>query len=574
LDILIPYIKENPNSEGGWFLLSFAIDGTQEKMECLKRALSINPNNTKAQARLTKIQSGLKLSSTQELTESEQTGETKKRNRKSRSVWIVVTISLLLITLIAYISWKEILPTFSREKNPEISEGDSIPITNTPLPSPTNTATKTPLPTTTPTIELPPSITPTEETVLPINEFQIPEGQLAQQMDDLQNQVSTIRGLGILIDSPRFIIPQHKVRKLVSEIFLERYTRDDISDKALVLIALGLIEPTYDLYTRIVTSIDEGLGGFYIPWTDELFIIGEEFTTLENFIFVHEYDHALVDQHYHLEDIGVYPECIFDNDRCLAISALIEGEATYLMYQWLEAYASESAIAEIETYKFTPIDKVISNNKLPPPYTIREIQFKYGDGKNFITHLFEQGGWEMVNSVYSKLPSSTEQILHPEKYQSSEKPIQIDLRPLNNLLGDDWRQLTTDTLGELTTEMILGSSANYLIQIDPLSAKNAAAGWGGDSYQVFYRSKSNHTILVVNWLWDSLEDQNEFTDAMATYLNKRYFGYTISDSEYNCWAKVNDHFSCLFTSNNNTLWITAPTWDEINLILGQYPQFK
>jgi tetratricopeptide (TPR) repeat protein len=569
LDILIPYITENPNSDGGWFLLSFAIQDRNKKQECLERAIKINPNHTRAQERLAKLQASTRRGGAIPHPPQTETSKWKTRRR-----WAILPVVVLLVALISYIIVIEILPSFSPDQNQAVADQPQIHPTDTPTQSLTSTGSPSQTPAATVTDSPTPTLSPTIIPPTPTKDFPYPEGQLAQEMDDIQNQVSTIRELSILVDSPRYIIPQAKVGGLLRAMFMERNTRDEVNDQARVLNVLGLIEPTYDLYSNLINNLDEGLGGLYIPWTDELFVIGEEFAAVEKFVYAHEYEHALIDQHYHLEDIGVYPECIRETDRCSAISGLVEGDATNIMYQWLEAYASEDDIAIIDAAEFTPIDQVITSSDYPPPYAIRDVYFKYFDGQNFVEYLLEMGGWESIDTAFQDLPISTEQILHPEKYLTGESPIQVDLRPLDGILGDDWRHLATGTLGELTTEMVLGYSANYLVQIDPITAAAAAAGWGGDTYQVFYRSRSNQTILIANWEWDTFEDRNEFWEAMSEYLNRRYFGDAVTETDYDCWTKLNDHYSCIYNRKNNTLWVIAPTWEIITQILDQYPGFK
>jgi len=581
LDILGPYVKVNPRSEKAWFLLSYAVNNLEKKLECIEKVLSINPDNRRAQERLLMIRSRSPSSFDQETLQPNLNLEPEKPLEKKRISWAAIPIAILLIVLIAYISWKEIIPSFSSESTQSvviIETGDTIQIvslTPSTTPSPEPTLTILP-PTFTPTKVLSPTptSTPTEIPHTPTPDFPLLDEQLGQLFDDLQNQTSTIRGLPILVDNPRYFIPQSEVRNIVSNYFLERYSQDEIADRAIFLNALGLLNPGYDLYSNMLTSLDEGLGGFYIPWTNELFVIGDEFSSLQEPIYVHEYDHALVDQHFSLEEIGFYPECVHEFDICVAFSALVEGDATLLMEQWLESYADEDTISEIQKSKFTPAEKVISSKEITPPYLIRQTYFNYVDGKNFVSLLFDQGGWDTVNRVYQVLPESSEQILHPEKYLEREVPVQIDLIPLDDILDDEWRFIAADTLGELTTEMILDSNANYLVQLDPVTAVKAAAGWGGDSYQLFFRNKTYQSILVVNWIWDTWDDREEFLDAMDTYLNKRYLGHKLSASDYNCWEKTNEQVSCLLRYKVNTLWVTAPTIGEIYQIVEKYPRFR
>jgi hypothetical protein len=579
LKILTTYIKQNPTSEEAWYLLSFAVDDHQKKVFSLEQVLQLNPDNIRAQQRIHKLESKQK-----EIT-TKNKGTKKSKSRR----WITYPLSFLVLTLIilgGYFTIRTIWPNFLS------SDTQNMEVANLPLENPTPTRTPTPPPTTfpsatptrVPTEPPTPSLSPTEiiptatEIIIsptPTREFSSPSAKLGQEMDDIQNQVSTIRELGILSDSHRYIIPEIKVHKILSEIFLSRNTKEEIKQQARILTVLGLIEPGYDLYSKSLNNIGEGLGGFYVPWTDELFVISENFGSIEKLIYAHEYVHALTDQHYQLGDIGVYPECLQETDRCTAITALIEGDATKLMYDWLTAYASEEDIAAIEESQFTPIDQVITSNDFPPSYMVRETYFKYFDGLNFVNYVFEEGGgWEAVNAVYDNFPATSEQILHPEKYFANETAIEVEPRPLEDTLGDEWEFLISETLGELVTGMVLGSSANYLIQLDPITAAEAATGWGGDSYQVFYRARSNQSILVVHWVWDSIAEGDEFNQALGEYLNRRYVGRKIEAFDTDCWTKINDHFSCMFTNGNESLWLLAPGLDDIENLLEHYPEFK
>ena len=55
LEILTSHIRQNPELEEAWFLLSFALQDPQRKQECIERVILINPNNTRAKERLAKI---------------------------------------------------------------------------------------------------------------------------------------------------------------------------------------------------------------------------------------------------------------------------------------------------------------------------------------------------------------------------------------------------------------------------------------------------------------------------------------------------------------------------------------
>jgi hypothetical protein len=575
--LLVKFLKANPESEEGWYLLSYAVQSRAKKIESVQRVLKINPDNEHARARLKRLTAPPK----------------KKKTRLP--VWILVVVLLGLgLGLLGVLGWRygdallQMMP-FGRSGS-EVAQatgapGEVVPTTAAPTMTPqlTSTLTLTPeeevapvtststVPTASPTLG--PTSTPTS---IPTQTHTPPvlDDAVVAQMDRIDEQVAELRELQAVEDVKRSIISEQEVRPLLEEIYLERNSKEIIDDQVIVLSTLGLVEPTYDLYTETLNQIGEGIGGFYIPWTDHLYVLGTAFTGLERYIYAHEYTHALVDQHYALDEIGVYPECLSDTDRCLAITALVEGDATYLMNQWLETYGTEEDLADILAAQYAPLDKAISSSTLPPPYLVRELNFKYGDGYQFVKHFIDKWGWQMINIIYDDMPATTEQILHPQKYQVKEKPKAVIEPPLDAVLGDGWRLLASDRLGELGTEMILAHGANRLAQIDSDVAAEAAAGWGGDRYRVYYRGTTRSSVLVAAWAWDHWREADEFFPAMEQYLNLRYRGQTVDHESGSCWQLLNDHFSCIFKADAETLWIIAPQMEMLDLIRQEYPSFR
>lgn len=548
--LLMQYLRLNPDSEKGWFLLSYAVAEPERKADCLRRVLELNPTHLRAQERLEQVKAS----------QENADGRKPKRKRGSFPIWTMAGLFTILgIIVVAIGVWGfQILRDAPRPEPQAVAQA-------TPTPSPTRQASRVASTSTA-------TITPTPSPPAPPTQVQ-QNPQVAAQMDSIQNQVAELRGLEALYPIPRTLLEEGQVQPMLEGLYLQRNTKDTVTDQARALSALGLIDPTYDLYSKTINQLGEGLGGFYVPWADELFVIGNQFSGIERLVFAHEYGHALVDQHFALEAIGVYPECLTDTDRCLAITALIEGDATYLMYAWLDAYGTEEDANDILEAQYTPTDRVISSTNLPPLYLVRETQFRYEDGYNFVQYLIERGKWQMVDLAYGRFPATSEQILHPEKYQAGEIAKTVETPDLQTVLGDDWRMLAFDTLGELGTEMILGYGANYLANVDPATAKEAAQGWGGDNYQMYYKNTTNQKVLVVNWIGDSWTDTYEFTEALETRLHIHYRGNTVDHDSGACWELLNDHFSCVFKTKYKALWISAPSMEILEQVHALYPAF-
>lgn len=548
--LLMQYLRLNPNSEKGWFLLSYAVAEPERKADCLRRVLELNPTHWRAQERLEPLKTSPKNVNARK----------PKRKRGGFPIWATAglfTILGIVVVAVGIFGFR-ILRDAPRPEPLAAAQDTSTP---SPAPqasraTPTSTAT----------------ITPTPSPPAPATQVQ-QNPQVAAQMDTIQNQVAELRGLEALSSVPRTMLEEGQVQPFLEGLYLERNTKDAVADQARVLSALGLIDPTYDLYSKTIHQLGEGLGGFYVPWTDELFVIGNQFSGIERLVFAHEYDHALVDQHFALEAIGVYPECLTDMDRCLAITALIEGDATYLMYAWLDVYGTDEDVNDILEAQYTPTDRVISSTHLPPLYLVRETQFRYEDGYHFVQYLIERGKWQMVDLAYGRFPTTSEQILHPEKFQAGEMAKPVETPDLQAILGDDWRMLAFDTLGELGTELILGYGANYLANVEPHIAKEAAKGWGGDNYQMYYKSTTNQKVLVVNWVGDSWTDTYEFTEALEARLNIHYRGNTVEHDTGACWELLNDHYACVFKTKYKALWISAPSMEILEQVHALYPDF-
>jgi hypothetical protein len=426
--------------------------------------------------------------------------------------------------------------------------------------TPTATITNTPLPTSTPTRT-------------PVPTPKLPPPTVAAQMDTIQQQVADLRGLSATTDLQRYVIDRNKVDATLAEMFNDGGgSQNSVNDEARVLVALRLINPTFDLYNYTLSGISDGLGGFYAPWSKRLYVIGTKFGGVERYIYSHEYDHALTDAHFNISGLGVYPTCTRTDQQCEAIRGLVEGDATLLMGQWFDQYASPQDVNDILTQNYKPSNRSLPG-QFPPPYASREGAFPYVEGLNFVEYLYQEGNWNAVNKAYQDLPTTTEQILHPQKYLDGEQAKPVDPVPLDGVLTPDWRLLKSDSLGEWMTFLLLSYSADNAAEVDLRTGSQAAAGWGGDNYQVYYNDSADQEILVAHWVWDTPDDAQQFKDAMLYYQDKRFRGSTVNLGRGNCW-EANSQTSCMFWRNDESLWIIAPNRDLLNNIFARYGNFQ
>ena len=105
------------------------------------------------------------------------------------------------------------------------------------------------------------------------------------------------------------------------------------------------------------------------------------------------------------------------------------------------------------------------------------------------------GAGTSSNTAYRlRLPASTEQILHPDAYFDADEPKPVRIGA-GAVLGDGWTRAAAGTWGELQTRELLALGGG---------ARAAAAGWGGDRYEL-WRSRRSATAVrwSMRWRWDT-----------------------------------------------------------------------
>ncbi|MGH2621772.1 MAG: hypothetical protein ACRDHG_14555, partial [Anaerolineales bacterium] len=157
--------------------------------------------------------------------------------------------------------------------------------------------------------------------------------EIREQMDQIQEEVVTLRGLQASGPVARALLSPEALRQYVTDDFLADYTEEEARDDARTLSLLGLMEPDYDLFNLYMELYSEQIAGFYDDELKQMFVVqGAGFRGVERITYAHEYTHALQDQHYDLRNgLGFNDEaCEADSERCAAIQALLEGDATLL----------------------------------------------------------------------------------------------------------------------------------------------------------------------------------------------------------------------------------------------------
>ena len=264
--------------------------------------------------------------------------------------------------------------------------------------------------------------------------------------DAVEAQVVAIRGLQPKRTVDRQFIDRTELGRSSPRSSI-RTPRRPISASERLQGALGLIPASTSLRQLNLDLLSGSVAAFYRADESKLYVVsktGQPGPT-ERFYFSHEYDHALQDQNSTI--FKDFDKVLDQGDQLLARQSIYEGDATLLMTQWAAANLSQAELLDVLTAGADPAAQAALAGT---PAILREaLTFPYTIGFGYVSNVQSTGGWPAVNAYFTKMPKSTEQILHPEKYAADEAPIAVALpADLATRLGSGWTVPAQDTFGE------------------------------------------------------------------------------------------------------------------------------
>lgn len=383
--------------------------------------------------------------------------------------------------------------------------------------------------------------------------------EIAEQMDQIEAEVIVLRNLQPSGSVTRALLTRDQLRHKIENDFLEDYSLEEAQEDTIVLSALGLLEPGFDMFTFYKDLLSEQIAGQYDHKSKEMDVVqGSGFGGTERLTYSHEYTHALQDQNFDIENGLEYTNeaCEEDSERCAAVQALLEGDASMLELEWFTNYATTQDIIDIQDF-YADYESPIYNSA--PDFLREDFIFPYIYGQTFVEHLLDQGGWESVNNAYRDLPVSTEQILHPERYPD-DRPVNVEIPDLTPAIGGGWRELDHGIMGEWYTFLILAHGQNPDTRLGDSEAKAASDGWGGDAYVVYTDDQNTGIVLVMHTSWESNNDASQFFSAFKEHSTSRFGSPTTVRSNHLGWTHEGGYTE-IRTQDNITTWILAPGED-------------
>lgn len=349
----------------------------------------------------------------------------------------------------------------------------------------------------TPTLTATPPLTPT---VAPAPTRPIPLSQIqsARAVREVARIVAEVRQLPPVVQIPVTFLTEHE-----AAVFLLQQYQEERPQEALTLYAaLGLMPRLSPLPLPDVAAQARHISSLYLSTGRQIiWVTGRGLATPEDELgLVHALAHALQDQAFGVESLT---PCRPTTDAALALKALLEGDIV-----WTEAVYAGVLSDEEEWDRLARMasdaEEPTYGSLVDSPLFERLRLFPYRQGAALVAALYTHGGWETVDRAYGRPPCSTEQVLHPERYLSQEPVQRVAVPDLGPVLGEGWKRVREDTLGELP----LGLHLAACLENDGL-AWQGADGWAGDTF-VLWEGQQGQEVMVWRIAWDSRDEAAAF----------------------------------------------------------------
>ncbi len=333
--------------------------------------------------------------------------------------------------------------------------------------------------------------------------------------DTIEQQVISIRRLQPARPVDRQLISEAELRTMLTQQFDEETPPEYIAANERLYKALGLMPQDDSLRDLSLDLLSGGVAGFYRDDQGKLYVVSRSggIGGNEKITFAHEFTHALQDQTWTV--FKDQDKVLDQSDWIMGRQAVYEGDATALMTQWAIA-PGHLTMEELQQVVAAGSDPALTAlMERIPPIMKETLLFPYSTGLAFVQAVQTSGGWAAVDKLYDRMPESTEQIMHPEKYAANEAPVTLALpADLPKRLGTGWTVPLQDTFGEFQTGIWLREGG-----VPSVAALDAAAGWGGDRLAVV---KGPDGAWAVAWqtVWDTKADAAAFETAATTALAK------------------------------------------------------
>jgi hypothetical protein len=270
----------------------------------------------------------------------------------------------------------------------------------------------------------------------------------------------------------------------------------------------GLIPLDDDYAETESTFIATHTAAQYEPENHEVVVRRQQPDLALEGTLVHELTHALDDQLFGLSrpqygrDTG--------SEIRFGFQCLTEGDAMRVADDWVHQLTpGERQIYDTDGGR-QPDSTGLGHASTDPKAGVDAVAAKYDWGEPLVEHEVAVGGNAEVDRDFVDPPTTSEQVMHPDKYTAREPAAHLDLPEVGGTITGQ------GVTGELTTRDLLAVVA------DPVVAADAAAGWGADRWATWVQSQGSgpaETCLRDDYVMDTPADVGPLASAYRQWAD-------------------------------------------------------
>jgi hypothetical protein len=347
----------------------------------------------------------------------------------------------------------------------------------------------------------------------------VPEGAKGafSDIDDSLARLSKITGFKQVRKVQFDTIDKPRLKVFLEEQIKQDVKPDEIRAEELALKKLGLVPQNFDLARNTVDLMTEQAAAFYDYRKKKLFLMdaaspsGDQDTVL-----AHELAHALADQHFNLNKYLHHGKT---DDSSLARMAVMEGQATWLMYEVQAQKMGQSLTTSPSIVEAMSQSSDSGNSQFPvlskaPLYMRESLLFPYMQGLKFQQAVVLKLGKTAFSEVFRNPPANSQEILHPEMYMK-RVPVKGPAMPsIENRSA--YRVLTGGSIGEF----------DHAVLIEQYTGKKEAEAlaphWRGGAFELLEEKKKRHTVLLYASVWEDPASAKEMFEAYRRILTGKW----------------------------------------------------
>jgi hypothetical protein len=277
---------------------------------------------------------------------------------------------------------------------------------------------------------------------------------------------------------------------------MEQFTPEELEARGRMLATLGLLPTGEDFAQMLRDVLVSSVPAFYAADTEEIVVKRQPLTADLRQALVHELTHALDDQYFTL-DRAEYEHR--KDEIALGLRALAEGSARRIERRWHDLFNTGAPFG----VRSTPLDQQTDPDGNPAIIAGQMAEISVL-GEALVDDIVSRSGLNGLDGAFGVPPTTSEQVMHPDKFAAREPRIEVDPPPYEG------RKISDGVFGELLTRQLLES------RIGRERAEVAATGWGGDWY-VEYTDDAGQSCLRVDWQMDSPDDLDELASGFAAW---------------------------------------------------------